>query len=72
MDVEREIAFEKANRYGAIALVCLSIALLCFSVGIFSINPESVFGLIFLVLGIIAVLSSYVFFALYGHYSKKQ
>ncbi len=72
MDVERENAFAKANRYGAIALVCLSIAITCFSVGIFSANPESIFGLIFLGLGIISVLSSYVFFALYGHFSKKH
>jgi uncharacterized membrane protein len=72
MDIHHESASEKANRYGAIALVCLSIALVCFSVGIFSANPETVFGLIFLGLGIIAVLSSYVFFALYSHFSKKQ
>ena len=72
MDVHHESASEKANRYGAIALVCLSIALLCFSVGIFSATPESIFGFIFLGIGIIAVLSSYVFFALYGHFSKQQ
>jgi lipopolysaccharide export LptBFGC system permease protein LptF len=72
MDIEREIAFEKANHYGAIALVFLTIALTCFSVGVFSANPESVLGIVFLILGIIFVLTSYVFFALYGHFSKKQ
>lgn len=72
MDVEREIAFKKANRYGAMALVCLSIALTSFSVGIFSANPESVLGLVFLCIGIISVLISYVYFALYGHFSKKH
>ena len=72
MDVEREIAFKKANRYGAIALMCLSIAITCFSVGIFSANPESILGILFLGIGIIAVLLSYVFFALYGHFSKKH
>ena len=72
MDVERENAFQKANHYGAIALVCLNLALVCFSVGIFSSNPESVLGIIFLCFGIIFVLSSYVNFALYGHFSKKH
>ncbi len=72
MNVQRENAFQKANHYGAIALVCLSLAIVCFSIGIFSANPESIFGLIFLCLGIISVLSSYVFFALFSHFSKKQ
>lgn len=72
MNVEREAAFQKANHYGALALVFLSLAITCFGVGVFSANPESILGIIFLCLGIIFVLSSYVYFALYNHYSKKH
>lgn len=72
MDVEREKNFQKASHYGAIALVCLSLAIACVSIGVFTANPESVLGFIFLGIGIIFVLSSYVNFALYNHYSKKH
>ena len=72
MDVQSQATFQKANRNCARALVCLSIALFFFSVGVFFVNPESAIGIISLFIGLAFVVTSWVFFALYGHYSKEQ
>jgi hypothetical protein len=70
MSTQRKSTFQKANRYCATAITCLTIALLFFGVGVFAISPESALGIISLCVGLVFVLTSYVFFALYGHYSN--
>ena len=72
MSTQRNVAFQKANGYCARAIICLSIAMLFFGVGVFGTNPESVLGIIALCIGLVFVLASYVFFALYGRYSNAQ
>ncbi|MBA2678088.1 MAG: hypothetical protein H0U76_06805 [Ktedonobacteraceae bacterium] len=65
-------AIQKANRSCAVAIVCLSVALLSFGVGVFINRPESVSGVIFTILGVLFALSGSVFFARFNHYSKKE
>ena len=62
---------QKANRYCAYAIACLSIALLIFGVGPFAYKPVSVLGIVSLSVGAVFVLGSYVLFALYGRFSKE-
>ena len=69
--LQAKAIMQKANRYCAGALICLSVALLIFSVGPFVYQPASVLGIVSLCLGAIFVLGSYVLFALYGRFSKQ-
>ena len=62
---------QKANRYCAYAIACLSIALLIFGIGPFAYKPVSVLGIVSLSVGAVFVLGSYVLFALYGRFSKE-
>ena len=62
---------QKANRYCAYAITCLSVALLIFGVGPFAYKPVSALGIVSLCVGAVFALSSYVFFALYGRFSKE-
>ncbi|GAC1391148.1 MAG: hypothetical protein NVS4B11_05430 [Ktedonobacteraceae bacterium] len=68
--VQNTSAFRTSNRYGAVAIVCLCTAMLNFGVGVFINRPESVSGIIFMILGILFALSGSVFFALFNHFSK--
>jgi inner membrane protein involved in colicin E2 resistance len=70
MSTQRNSTYQKASRSCATAIACLTIAMLFFGVGVFAINPESEVGIISLLVGLVFVLISYVFFALYGHYSN--
>ncbi len=63
--------YQKSSRYCAIALVCFSVALLNFGVGVFINRPEGTLGIFFLCLGILFMLGSITFFALFNHYSKE-
>ncbi len=61
---------QKANRYCAYAVVCLSVALLIFGVGPFAYKPVSVLGIASLCVGFVFAIGSFVFFGLYGRSSK--
>ena len=61
---------QKADRYCAWALVCLTSALVVLSVGVFLVSPVSTVGLISLAIGIILLSGCIVLFALYSHYEK--
>lgn len=60
----------QANRACAIALLFLSGAIFCFTIGIFSTSPESILGIAFLCLGLLAMAGCIVYFARYNALSK--
>lgn len=61
----------KSNRYCAIALVLMSIALGFYGIGVFLISPTSVVGIISFIIGLLCMAGSVSCFALYARYSKK-
>ena len=62
---------QKANRYCAYAIACLSVALLIFGIGPFVYKPASVLGIVSLGIGAVFVLGTIVFFARYARFSKE-
>jgi len=70
--LQNTTALRNANRFCAIAILCLCTAMLSFGVGVFINKPESVSGVLFAVLGVLLALSGSVFFALFNHYSKRE
>lgn len=63
---------QKSDRQAALAIICLVISLLCLTVGVFLINPESIVALIFLALGLLFGLAMIIFFVRYAHYAKQE
>ena len=61
----------KANRYCAFALVCMSVALACYSVLAFVISPASILGIIAIIAGVLFMGGACVCFALFAHYMNK-
>jgi predicted MFS family arabinose efflux permease len=66
------LLYRKSDRQAAMAIICLVIALLCLSVGVFITNPESIVAIIFLVLGILFGLAMIIFFVRYAYYAKQE
>ncbi len=69
--LQAKAIMQKANRYCAFAIACLSIALLFFGIGPFAYKPVSILGIATLCVGVAFAIGSFVFFALYGHYSNE-
>jgi uncharacterized membrane-anchored protein len=61
-----------ANRYIASGLLCLCAAMLCFGVGAFLDNPTSIWGIIFIVIGVLLALATNVCFMVYWLISRKN
>lgn len=70
--IQNTSALRKANRFCAMAILCLCTAMLSFGVGVFINRPESVSGVLFASLGVLLALSGSAFFALFNHYSKRE
>ncbi len=69
--LQSKAIMQKANRYCAYAIACLSAALLIFGVGPFAYKPVSVLGIVSLGIGVVFAISSYVLFARYARFSKE-
>lgn len=54
------------------AIICLVIALLCLTVGVFITDPRSIVAMIFLALGLLFGLAMIIFFFRYAYYAKQE
>lgn len=70
--VVNRFAPQKSEQYCALAIICLSGALLVLAVGVFISGPVSIIGIISLCIGIALMVCCIVFFALYNHYLKQE
>jgi amino acid transporter len=62
----------KSNRYCAIALVLMSIALGFYGIGVFLISPTNIVGILSFIIGLLCMAGSASCFALYARYSRKS
>jgi heme/copper-type cytochrome/quinol oxidase subunit 4 len=62
----------RSERYLVAALVSFSLAIVVLSVVLFSLNPQSVAGIIAVCCGVILMIVCITCFVLYNHFLKKE
>jgi hypothetical protein len=67
-----ESLLRKSDQQAAMAIICLVISLLCLTVGVFLVSPESIIALVFLALGLLFGLAMIIFFIRFAYYVKQE
>lgn len=67
---QKEIDTRRMVRFNATAIIALSVAWACLTIGVFTDDPRSIVGITFLCLGLISMCTSIVFLIRYALISR--